>query len=274
MQHRPVLLGITAAWLCLAPLAALAANESGWFASLGAFDPKASTNIRLDVPQGAVGTNLHLESDLNLPRRRVVPQAALGYRFDARSSLEFNYFDLRRTGSRVIDENIVYGGVNYTLNTTVGTFTDVRTDSLLYRYAIVADYPWSLSLTAGVHATHFTVGLSDQNSGVSRAADAQAPLPVVGLRGLYDVHGWQFRSEASYFKMTVNGIRGHLNRYTLSALHPLIGGLSLELGYTYYALALQAERSDLTGYMRFVYHGPFLNLCYGCRTPLVESEAR
>lgn len=274
MHCRRVFEWIVAGCLGLTPVTALAADASGWFASLGAFDPKASTNIRLDVPNGGYGTNLHLESDLALPDRRVVPQAALGYRFDARSSLEFNFFDLRRAGSRVIDENIVYGGVNYTINTTVSTFTDVRTDSLLYRYAIVADYPWSLSLTAGVHATHFTVGLSDLNSGVSKSADAQTPLPVVGLRGLYDVHGWQFRSEASYFKMTVNGIRGHLNRYTLSALHPLIGGLSLELGYTYYALALQAERSDLAGYMRFVYHGPFLNLCYGCRTPLVESAAR
>lgn len=272
MYSRRVFEWIVAGCLGLTPVMALAADASGWFASLGAFDPKASTNIRLDAPQGAVGTNLHLESDLNLPDRRVVPQAALGYRFDARSSLEFNFFDLRRTGSRVIDENIVYGGVNYTINTTVGTFTDVRTDSLLYRYAVVADYPWSLSITAGVHATHFTVGLSDLNSGVSKSADAQTPLPVVGLRGLYDVHGWQFRSEAAYFKMTVNGIRGHLNRYTLSLSHPVFDGVSLELGYTYYALALQAQRSDLTGYMRFVYHGPFLNLCYGCRTPAPDRH--
>ncbi|MBU6469340.1 MAG: hypothetical protein KGL00_04855 [Gammaproteobacteria bacterium] len=272
MHQRPVLLGITAAWLCLAPVAALAANESGWFASLGAFDPKASTNIRLDAPQGPSGTNLHLETDLNLPQRRVVPQVALGYRFDRRSSLEFNFFDLRRSGSRVIDENITYGGVNYALNTTVSTFSDVRTDSLQYRYAIVADYPWSLSVTAGVHATHFTIGLSDLNNGVSESADAQTPLPVVGLRGLYDLHGWQFRLEAAYFKMTVNGIRGHLNRYTLSAAHPLTDGLSLELGYTSYVLALRAERSDLTGMMRFAYQGPFLNLCYGCQTPLVDSD--
>ncbi|MGH8362492.1 MAG: hypothetical protein ACRESQ_03970 [Gammaproteobacteria bacterium] len=249
----------------------LAANQPGWFASLGAFDPKASTNIRLDVP-GTPGTNLHLESDLNLPQRRMVPQAALGYRFNRRSSLEFDYFDLRRTGSRMIDENIVYGGVNYALNSTVSTFSDVRTDVLLYRYAIVADGPWNLSLTAGVHATHFTVGLSDLDSGVSKSADAQTPLPVVGLRALYELHRWQFRSEAAYFEMTVNGVRGHLNRYTLSASHPVFDGLSLELGYMYYALALRAARPDLAGVMRFAYQGPFLNLCYGCQTPLAGSD--
>ncbi|MGH8280947.1 MAG: hypothetical protein ACRERZ_02020 [Gammaproteobacteria bacterium] len=252
----------------------LAASQSGWFMSLGAFDPKASTNIRLDALNGQYGTNLHLESDLDLPQRRVVPQAALGYRFDRRASLEFNYFDLRRSGSRVIDENITYGGVNYAFNTTVSTFSDVRTDSLLYRYAIVADGPWNLSITAGVHATHFTVGLSDLNSGVSKSADAQTPLPVMGLRGLYDLRSWQFRSEAAYFEMTVNGVRGHLNRYTLSASHPVFDGLSLELGYMYYALALRAARPDLAGVMRFAYQGPFLNLCYGCQTPFADAAMR
>lgn len=267
---------VLVAALCMAatPALAWAAEGSGWFLSLGAFDPRASTNIRLDMVNGGVGTNLHLESDLGLPQRRVVPQAAVGYRFNARSSLEFNFFDLRRSGSRVIDENITYGGVNYTLNDTVSTFSDVRTDSLQYRYAIVADYPWDLSITAGVHATHFTVGLSDLNNGVSKSADAQAPLPVLGLRGLYDLRAWQFRAEAAYFEMTVNGIRGHLNRYTLSASHPLTDGLSLELGYTYYVLALRAERSDLAGIMRFAYQGPFLNLCYGCQPSRANDNTR
>lgn len=271
MRCRAALLRVAGLWLCAAPSLALAADGSGWFVSLGAFDPKASTNIRLDTRNGAYGTNLHLESDLDLPERRAVPQAALGYRFTRRSSLEFNYFDLRRSGSRVIDENITYGGVNYAFNTTVSTFSDVRTGALQFRYALVDDYPWGLSMAAGVHATHFTVGLSDLNSGVSKSADAQVPLPLVGLRGLYGWRGWQLRAEAVYFKMTVNNLRGHLNNYTLSAAHPLTAGLSLELGYNYYVLTVLAERAYLTGNMRFAYQGPFLNLCYGCQVPFADT---
>jgi len=274
MRFHTALIAVAAWCLAAMPALAWAAEASGWFVSLGAFAPKASTNIRLDVLNGQYGTNLHLESDLGLPQRRVVPQATLGYQFTGRMSLEFNYFDLRRSGSRVIDENITYGGVNYLFHTTVSTFADMRTDSLQFRYALVDDYPWTLSLMAGAHATHFTVGLSDLNSGVSRSADAQAPLPVVGLRGLYELHGWQLHAEAAYFSMTVNDIRGHLNRYTLSAAHSLFDGVSLELGYTYYVLGLQAQRSYLTGNMRFAYQGPFLNLCYGCQAPLTGADAR
>lgn len=267
MYNNRMLLGGLILSLCSMPVTAWAGLGSGWFVSLGAFDPKASTNIRLDVPDGPFGTNLHLESDLNLPNRRVVPQAKLGYRFNRRSSLEFNDFDLRRTGSRVIDKSITYGGVNYALDTTVSTFSDVRTDALVYRYRFVDRYPWTLSLAAGVHATHFTIGLSDLNNGASRSADAQAPLPLLGLRALYNVRGWRLRAEATYFKMTVNRIAGHLNHYTLSASHLLAGGVSLEFGYTYDVLALFAQRSMLTGNMRFAYQGPFLNLCYGCFQP-------
>lgn len=274
MRSHASLAAVAALCLAMTPALALAAEGSGWFLSLGAFDPKASTNIRLDAINGQYGTNLHLESDLGLPQRRVVPQAALGYRFTGRMSLEFNYFDLRRSGSRVIDENITYGGVNYSFNTTVSTFADMRTDSLQFRYALVDDYPWTLSLMAGAHATHFTVGLSDLDSGVSRSADAQAPLPVVGLRGLYELRDWQLSAEAAYFRMTVNGIRGHLDRYTLSASHSLFDGVSLELGYTYYVLGLGAYRPDLSGNMRFAYQGPFLNLCYGCQTSLAGADTR
>jgi len=274
MRCRYAFLGLVSLWLCAAPSLTWAADGSGWFMNLGAFGPKASTNIQLDVQNGTLGTNLHLESDLGLPDRRVVPQAALGYRFTRLASLEFNYFDLRRTGSRVIDENITYGGVNYAFNTTVSTFSDVRTDALQFRYVLVDSYPWALSVAAGVHATHFTVGLSDLNSGVSKSAAAQVPLPLVGLRGLYDWRGWRLRAEAVYFKMTVNSIRGHLNNYTLSVSHLLTDGLSLEFGYNYYVLGLVAERSYLTGNMRFAYQGPFLNLCYGCQTPLADSSTR
>lgn len=268
MQNRCALFGVSLAWLCAAPVAARAAPGSGWFVSLGAFDPKASTHIRLDVLNGQYGTNLNLEKDLDLLQRRVVPQATFGYRFTARSSLEFNYLDLRRTGYRAIDENIHYGGVSYPINTTVSTFSDVRTRFLLYRYTLLDNGPWALSFSAGLHATRFTIGLADNNTRVSNSADADVPLPVVGLRGFYHLGDWQLRAEAMYFKMTVNRLSGDLTDYTLSLSHTLIDGVSLELGYTDYVLRLQAERTNLTGNMQFAYQGPFLNLCYGCLQPL------
>ena len=172
----------------------------------------------------------------------------------------------------MIDDNINYGGLSYAFNTTVSTFSDVRTDFLQYRHTLFDTYRWSVSVTADLHATHFTVGLSDLNGGVSHSADAQAPLPLVGLRGLCHLHRWQLRAEAVYFKMTVNRIRGHLNDYTLSVSHPLAGGLSLEFGYNYYVLALVAARPDLSGNMRFAYQGPFLNLCYCCQASRADGN--
>ncbi|MGH8403273.1 MAG: hypothetical protein ACRESO_07735, partial [Gammaproteobacteria bacterium] len=163
--------------LCLAGLMALpslswAEEPPGWYVSLGVFDPKASTNIRLDAQNGRFGTNLHLESDLGLPERRTVPQATLGYRFTRHASLEFGYFDLRRTGSRVIDKSISYGGETYTLNTVVNTFSDSRTEFVQFRYAFVDQGPWTVSAMLGLQATRFTLGLSHSSTGLSKSADA------------------------------------------------------------------------------------------------------
>lgn len=246
------------------PSLSWAEAPSGWFVSLGAFDPKASTNIRLDAQNGQFGTDLHLESDLGLPERRTVPQVMLGYRFTRRASLEFGYFDLRRTGSRAIDKSISYGGETYTINTVVNTFSDSRTEFVQFRYAFVDQGPWTVSAMLGLQSTRFTLGLSDGSTGVSKSVDAQAPSPLVGVQGSYDLQGWRFQATAEYFKMTVNGLHGYLGNYAVSASHRLPAGLSVELGYQRDVLSVTADRTLFTGTVRLAYQGPFLALCYGC----------
>ena len=259
-----MLAAITTGLFGLALTAQCLAADSGWFVSLGAFAPKASTNIRVNAQNGTLGTDLHLETDLGLPDRRVVPQATFGYRFTARSSLEFSYFDLRRTGSRVIDENISYDGQNYQINTLVSTFSDSQTKFVQYRYTFLDTPGWKLSAAAGLHSTRFTLGLSDISTGESQSANATVPLPLVGLRALYDADGWRLHAEATYFSMRVNSIHGHLNDYTLGVARRLPYQLSAELGFTRFVLIMTAQRATLSGTGRFAYQGPFLTLCYGC----------
>ncbi|MGH8396762.1 MAG: hypothetical protein ACRETA_00765 [Gammaproteobacteria bacterium] len=242
----------------------LAAEPSGWFVRLGVFNPKVSTNIRLDALNGQLGTNLHLESDLDLPERRTVPQGALGYRFTPRSSLEFGYFDLRRNGSRAIDEDISYGGETYIINTVVSTFSDIRTEFIQYRYVFLDRDAWALSAIAGLHVTYFTLGLSDSSMGVSKSAEARAPSPLVGVQASYDLWNWRLQATAEYFKMTVNGLHGYLSNYAVSVSHRLPADLSVELGYQRDVLSVTAERRSFTGTARLAYQGPFLALCYRC----------
>ncbi|MGH8278020.1 MAG: hypothetical protein ACRETQ_00410 [Gammaproteobacteria bacterium] len=225
----------------------------------------ASTALRVDALNGAIGTELNLERDLRLPDRRVIPDATAGWRFTRRSSLELNYIDLEREANNVIDRTLHYGGVDFTFNTTIRTFSDLRTASLIYRYKFVDAEAFSLSAHIGLHATRFAIGLSDQNTGASRSVDAQAPLPLAGLDAGFNAGAWRFNVEADYLKMTVNRIRGHLNKYTVSVMHPLGAGFSAELGYTTYVLSLFGRRSTFTGDLRYAYQGPFLNLCYGCQ---------
>lgn len=260
----------TAGWLLLLGLWALpplafADTPPAWFASLGAFASHASTDLRVDALDGAIGTDLNLERDLDLPERRVLPQLTAGLHFGERSSLEFNYIDLKRTGTNTIDKNINYEGVDFAINTTIRAYSDLRTASLVYRYKFLETAPLSLGVNVGLHATRFAIGLSDENTGVARSVDAQAPLPLVGLSASFNAGAWRFNAEADYLKMTVNRIRGHLNKYTVSVMHPLGAGFSAELGYTSYVLSLFGQRSVFTGDLRYAYQGPFLNLCYGCQ---------
>lgn len=263
-SHRSVG-GLALLALCALPSLVFADAPPAWFLSAGAFDSHASTDIRVDALNGSIGTELNLERDLGLRARRVVPQLQAGLRFGRRSSLEFNYVDLRRSGATTIDDSVNYGGVDFAINTTIRTYSDLRTASLVYRYRFMDTAPVALGVNLGLHGTHFAIGLADNETGASRSVDAHAPLPLVGLSATFNAGSWKFNAEANYLKMTVNRVRGHLNKYTASVMHPLGAGFSAELGYTTYVLSLVGQRSVFTGDLRYAYQGPFLNLCYGCQ---------
>jgi len=84
--------------------AAFAADpwDSPFTIQAGAFWAQAKTSVRLDSNGGRLGTEVNLESDLNVSDKKVSPDIEFFWRFNPRHAMEFSYVSLHRSGARTI----------------------------------------------------------------------------------------------------------------------------------------------------------------------------
>src|SRR5262245_53043549 len=76
-----------------------------FYFGVGAFVPKTSTSAELDSSLG-VGANVDFERALGMTTQKTVPDAFFRWRFGEHWRLEAEYFELNRSGDKVIQQNI------------------------------------------------------------------------------------------------------------------------------------------------------------------------
>ena len=102
-------------------------------AQLGAFLTTRDTKIRLDSNVG-LGTEINLESDLGLESSTEVGRLDLFWRFKKRHRLDFNIFDLSRSGTSQLSIEIDYMGTIFEIGTTVASNFDITIYEVSYAY--------------------------------------------------------------------------------------------------------------------------------------------
>jgi len=183
-----------------------------------------------------------LEDALGLDEQTNTYVVGATYRFNQRHSLGLSATDLRRTASRVIDDEIEWGDYVYRANATVSSELDMRIYKLTYRY----DFSESDRLNAGFLAglSTFDIGLTlsgearlegdtgeEWVEGVSEGADVIAPVPVVGFFLDYALSArWITRFQADLIDLSVGDSRGRVIETEFSIEHSITDLFALGLG--------------------------------------------
>lgn len=187
------LVGLVAAVLVAlaGPAAAEGPNDRYWI-QLEGFRPAIESTARFDFPNRPIlGTEVNFEDELGLTDRKTLPYLLMGLRLGERWRLEFEYYELNRTGTSTIQRDVRWGDLVFPASSEVSS----RFDSDIYRLS--AGYSFYRSPIAeiggafGFHVTDFALALSSQGSGPqgrtfqSEQTDERVPLPTLGLYGTY-----------------------------------------------------------------------------------------
>jgi len=227
--------------------------------SLGAMFMKTSTDLRIDNTNGAQGTLINAESDLNLNKSNVEPKFQAMIRVSERHRLRFDYFMLDRKGFKDIEIPISFRNTNLIVGDPVDSQLSLRTLGVTYAYSFVHRQKFELAGTIGVNLIDLSARARVQLS--TRRVDQQenqaGPFPTLGIDATWVISKrFYLDGRFQYLKLHVDNLDGSLGIYELSALYRWRANVSVGLGYNQVRARLSSTKATESGFFDFNSKGP------------------
>lgn len=232
-----------------------------WSFKVGTYFPDTKTRIRVDGPDGSIGTVIQYEEELELRGSDVSIDVGAAWRFAKKHAVEVEYFNISRSGNATLDARIEFGDTVFEELFDVDSYLRTKVMRLGYAYSLLQDPRYSLAIHLGLHITDIETGItaSDADGGISKAVGATAPLPVFGLIGAWRFgERWSILGQAQYFHLEVGDYDGKMTQLGAAIEHQTFKSVGFGIGYRDFDIVVNIDGSDLIGNVDFEYTGPII----------------
>lgn len=181
--------------------------------AVGGFVTESDTTIQVSSETLGVGAIVDLENALG------VEQDFQTYRIDAtysfgetrRHEIELHYFDSKRSGDRVLEEDIQIGDQIFPKGTGVYTEFGLEFVNVDYVYNFLMDDRVRLGVSAGLHTTGINLKITETGGAKVEDESFTAPLPMLGLRAdVILTPRWRLKADLNLFYLEYDQFTGRL----------------------------------------------------------------
>ena len=258
----------------LAPLASVHAEDAvpnhpalrdSFYFALGAYVPKTSTSAQLDSTNLGIGTNIDFERALGMTTQKAVPDVIARWRFADRWRLEVAYFELNRSGDKVIEQDIHWGDQDFVAGTEIRSkfnFSDLRTS---IGYSLFKRPDKDVGVQLGAHIASYDVGLSVAGTGVvpagggSESKAVLAPLPVLSIYGQFALTDeWAMSMRFDRFAMSYDHYYGNITASALDLNYQPFRHVGFGLAYRTLFIDFRATKPTWTATFSQSFQGPLV----------------
>jgi hypothetical protein len=239
-----------------------ALNDRFYF-GVGAFFPRTSTSAQLQSRTG-VGANIDFENALGMATDKSVPMGFARWRLGEKWRIEAEYFQLNRTGTKVIDRDIQWGDTVYPVNASVSSkfdFSDLRISA---GYSFFRRPDKEVGIGAGLHVAQYDVSLSSPGRTTESTA-VTAPLPVFSVYSQFALtERWAIAARMDRFVLRYQDFDGSLTGLALDIMYQPFRHVGFGLGTRALALDASASKDGRTASFRQNFQGPtlFVNVSF------------
>jgi hypothetical protein len=187
------------------------------------------------------------------------------WRIAPRHLVRAMYFQNNRSATRSIDRDVTFQDETFPLGVTVHATSDLTIAQLSYEYAFLRRDSYELAGGIGVHYVDMGLGLdatiAAQGGTASRSLDenvaTQAPLPVLGLRGLWRLGDkFYISAQIQYFYIEFDPYSGSLTDLKASLVWQFTDHVGIGIGYNDFGFRFDIDdRGDFDGRLRWDYGG-------------------
>jgi hypothetical protein len=225
-----------------------------FFIGAGAGFMASNTQAQLNSDIG-LGTNIDFENILGLDETAMVPQFLARWRFAKRWRLELEYFELNRSGSKVIEQDITWGDQTFPANSEISTEFDVSVARVSCGYSFFKTKDKEVGVALGVHLTNFDATL--EGNAASEGGDLLAPLPVGSFYGQVALtDSWALSARLDAFKLEYDPYRGRILSIGIDALYQPSRHWGFGLGWRTLQIEGGVDSGDWNGEIDTTYQGP------------------
>jgi hypothetical protein len=241
------------------PLEAKAVVDIGWFF--------LSTDIRVRVDGETIdasGTDIEYDDTFGIGDFDRLRAEAL-WRIAPRHTLRGMYFENNRSATRSLDRDIVFGGSTFPVSASVTARSEITVAQLSYEYGFLRGNSYELAAGIGVHYVDMGLSLAATLNGptgslsgaVEESASTQAPLPVVGLRGLWRLSDDLYiTGQLQYFYLDLKQYSGSLMDLKAALVWQFTDHVGIGVAYNDFGFRFDIEdRHDFEGRLRWNYGG-------------------
>jgi hypothetical protein len=231
--------------------------------SLGTFLLTQKTLVTINGTAGNSGTVIDTKKDLGF-------KDADRFRLDAtwrmaeKHKLRAMYFSVSQSSDHVLTRDITVGDTVFHTNVDVTAGQSVDVYELAYEYAFLRRDNYEITASAGVHAMDF--GFSLKGVGTVNGVGGQtvhtesrsvtAPLPVVGLRGLWALSPkWYIDAQAQYFQLKIDNVDGEVTDLRAGLTYMFSKHLGVGAGYNRFVTNVGVDRLLFNGDVKWHYSG-------------------
>ena len=232
--------------------------------ALGTFGINSQPTVELNGSAGSASVDFDKEiGGGDSFRARVDAQ----WRFAERHKVQFAAFGLNRSKERRIDQEIDWGDETFPVDANVKFESDFYVIQGVYDYSFLRRETWELGASIGLYWAHLETSLKADaaSSGgslqadLSESASVDAPMPVIGLRGLWSLpYDFWLTASAQFFALSMDEYDGNLQDYRASVTWQPRKWLGIGVGYERFKVDVDVDKNDFNGTLEWTYDGPMI----------------
>lgn len=196
------------------------------------------------------------------------------WRFNERHRLRVMYTDYSFNRTETISEEIEWQDDVFPVDAVVRAEQGFEIIEAAYEYAFLRKENYEVSAGIGLHYTRLEASLRADVAApgggggtveIGGPASVDAPLPVIGVHGLWRVGGdFYVDAHAQYFALSFDDFDGSITNYRAAFIWQPKKYIGVGLGYDSFTIDVDVEKDRFTGSMDWTYSGPqaFFNVSF------------
>jgi hypothetical protein len=205
------------------------------------------TSLLIQGPQGR-GIEFGLEGATGVQRDRWSTLASGTWRFAPNHRVGFQSFSTRRSGSKVIDQELTIKDQVIPVGTTLQSSS--KTDFLIanYQYSLLRDDRIELSAMAGIYGARFKFTFDSTNPPRDIDAKTTAPLPMFGVAlDTFITPRWTISTFFEGLMLKVGDVEGRIAYIGMSTDYMLTRHFGLGVGISAVRIGADVTDDGFTG---------------------------